>query len=195
MKTLVIDNFDSFVFNLVQYFGELGGNPLVFRNNEITIDEIRKMNPSHIVISPGPGSPDDPAYFGICEEVIRTLGKEIPLLGVCLGHQGIAHTFGGKVVRAPVIMHGKSSPIFHKSEGLFTGLPNPMEGMRYHSLVADPKTFSPDLKITAWTEDKTIMGLQHIQFPIYGIQFHPESIGTPNGKVILKNFLAVKGTL
>jgi anthranilate synthase component II len=192
MKTLVIDNFDSFVFNLVQYFGELGGNPVVFRNNAITIDEIRKINPSHIVISPGPGSPDDPAYFGICEEVIRTLGKEIPLLGVCLGHQGIAHTFGGKVIRAPIIMHGKSSPIFHESDGLFAGLPNPLEGMRYHSLVADTITFSPELKITAWTEDKTIMGLQHIQFPIYGIQFHPESIGTPKGKVILKNFLEVK---
>lgn len=189
MKTLVIDNFDSFVFNLVQYFGELGGNPVVFRNNAITLDEIREMNPSHIVISPGPGSPDDPAYFGVCAEVIRTFGKKIPLLGVCLGHQGIANVFGGKVVRAPVIMHGKSSPIFHDGKGIFEGLPNPMEGMRYHSLVADPETFSKDLHITAWAEDKTIMGLQHKIFPIYGIQFHPESIGTPHGKAILKNFL------
>ncbi|MBI5414152.1 aminodeoxychorismate/anthranilate synthase component II [Candidatus Peregrinibacteria bacterium] len=188
-KTLVIDNFDSFVFNLVQYVGELGGNPIVFRNNEITFEEAEKLAPTHIIISPGPGNPEDEKYFGVCGNLILKMGSKIPLLGVCLGHQGIAAVFGGRVVKAPEIMHGKASQIFHEGKGILNGLPNPLEGMRYHSLVADEKTFPSCLEVTARTENGLIMGLQHKEFPIYGIQFHPESIGTPEGKRIVKNFL------
>jgi anthranilate synthase component 2 len=189
LKTLVIDNFDSFVFNLVQYIGEMKGNPIVFRNNEISLEKIRKLSPTHIVISPGPGHPGNTKYFGICGKVIRIFGKTTPLLGVCLGHQGITTEFGGKVVFAPQIMHGKTSQIFHNEQGIFQNIENPLQGMRYHSLISDIDTFPDCLEITAHTEEGDIMGLRHKKYPIYGIQFHPESIGTPEGKKIVKNFL------
>ncbi|MBI2453537.1 aminodeoxychorismate/anthranilate synthase component II [Candidatus Peregrinibacteria bacterium] len=190
MKTLIIDNYDSFTYNLYQYVGELKGNPIIFRNDQITLDEIEKFHPSHIIISPGPGTPLDPDYFGICKDAILNFGKTIPLLGVCLGHQGIAHAFGGKIVSANQIIHGKTSTIEHTKNGIFKGIPNPIEGMRYHSLMADRETFPTELEITAWTlDDKTIMALKHKTYPIHGIQFHPESIGTPYGKQIVKNFI------
>lgn len=193
MKTLIIDNYDSFTFNLYQYVGELGGNPNVLRNNEVTINDIKKSKYSHIIISPGPGSPDDLAYFGVCKDVILTLGKVIPLLGVCLGHQGIIFSFGGKVVRAGTIKHGKTSVIKHNGEGVFHGVKNPLTGMRYHSLVGE-KTSIPDcLMVTAHSlDDGAIMGIAHQTYPIYGVQFHPESVGTEDGKKILKNFLELK---
>lgn len=191
LQTLVIDNYDSFVFNLVQYIGELGGNPIVFRNDEITLEKAIKLNPTHIVISPGPGHPADESYFGVSKKIIETMGKTIPLLGVCLGHQGITNIFGGKVVKAPHIMHGKTSQIHHNKNGLFTNISSPLTGMRYHSLIAEYKSFPDCLTITAQTDDNIIMALQHKTFPIYGVQFHPESIGSPNGKQIIKNFLAL----
>jgi len=189
-KTLLIDNYDSFTFNLYQYLGELHANPIVKRNDELTIAEIEKLKPTHIVLSPGPGRPDDVAYFGVCLEVILNLSEKIPVLGVCLGHQGIAHAFGGKVVRAPQVMHGKTSVITHTGKGIFRNLPNPIEGMRYHSLVAEEKSFPAMLEITAREKESgLIMGLQHRSRKLFGIQFHPESIGTPQGKKILENFL------
>lgn len=188
-KTLVIDNYDSFVFNLVQYLGEFSGNPIVYRNNEITLEKIHDINPTHILISPGPGHPADPAYFGICSEVIKTFGEKTPILGVCLGHQGITTTFGGEVIKAPEIMHGKTSEIFHNGEGIFSGIISPLVAMRYHSLVSNPENFPKDLEISAQTQDGIIMGLRHKNFPIYGVQFHPESIGSPDGKKMIQNFL------
>lgn len=190
-KTLVVDNYDSFVFNLVQYIGELGGNPTVFRNDEITLQEAIDFQPTHIVISPGPGHPADSDYFGVSAQIIETMGKTIPLLGVCLGHQGITHVFGGKVIKAPVIMHGKTSQISHDSSALFKNIENPMTAMRYHSLVSDPETFPECLTVTAKTENDIIMALQHKTYPIYGVQFHPESIGSPAGKQMITNFLTL----
>lgn len=192
LKTVVIDNYDSFVFNIVQYIGELGGNPEVFRNDEITVEEIKKMNPTHIVISPGPGDPTDRNYFGVSSDVILHLGKTIPVLGVCLGHQGITSCFGGKVIKAPIIMHGKTSKISHDSSALFVNIESPFVGMRYHSLIAEKENFPECLKITAEViEDGMIMALEHKEFPIYGVQFHPESIGSPNGKQMIQNFLNI----
>ena len=192
MKTLIIDNFDSFTYNIYQYIGELGGNPEVFRNNEITVRDIEKSHYNHIIISPGPGSPDDPVYSGICEKVILDLGYKTPLLGVCLGHQGIISAFGGKVIRASVIKHGKQSLIQHNGKGIFQDLKNPLLGMRYHSLIGDKETIPDELEITAISlEDQAIMGVRHRKYPIVGVQFHPESIGTEEGIMILKNFLAV----
>ena len=188
-KTLVIDNFDSFVFNLVQYIGEQDGNPIVYRNNEITLEEIKKINPTHILISPGPGHPADPEYFGVCQEVILELGKTTSILGVCLGHQGIIHSFGGEVVKAPAIMHGKTSTITHNQKGVFKGLKSPLTVMRYHSLCGAPESIPECLEVTAKTEDGIIMAVQHKEFPIEGVQFHPESIGTEEGKILIKNFL------
>lgn len=191
-KTLVIDNFDSFVFNLVQYIGELQGNPMVFRNNELTLEQAQELQPTHIVISPGPGHPADPNYFGICGEIIREMGKEIPLLGVCLGHQGITTAFGGAVVSAPTIMHGKTSQVTYEPKtSLFANIPNPFQVMRYHSLMAEQESFPESLTITAQTDDGIIMALQHKEYPIHGIQFHPESIGSPEGKQIIRNFLTM----
>lgn len=190
LKTLIIDNYDSFVFNLVQYIGELGGNPEIFRNDEITLEQVQNMNPTHIVISPGPGHPSDPAYFGVSAQIIKELGKTTPLLGVCLGHQGITTVFGGKVVKAPEIMHGKTSSITHNNTGIFQNIHSPIMGMRYHSLVSDVETFPECLHITSQTEDGIIMSLQHTEYPIYGIQFHPESIGSPEGKKMIQNFLS-----
>ena len=185
---LVIDNYDSFTYNLVQYFGELGADPLVKRNDEITPDEIAALKPARIVISPGPCTPNE---AGISNEVIRRFGPTVPLLGVCLGHQCIGHVFGGEVVRAGRLMHGKTSPILHHGTGVFAGLPNPFDATRYHSLLVKRDTFPAALEITAETAEGEIMGLRHREFPIYGVQFHPESILTLEGKRLLQNFLAV----
>ncbi len=189
MKTVIIDNYDSFTYNLYQYLGELDERPLVFRNDRITAEEVKQLAPDRIIISPGPGNPENPAYFGVCRQVILELGKTIPLLGVCLGHQGIAAAFGGSVVRSPEVMHGKTSEVFHDSSALFAGLPQPFQVMRYHSLVADKPTFPDTLIATAHTSDGIIMGLRHRDLPIYGVQFHPESIGTPAGRRLIENFI------
>lgn len=181
----VIDNYDSFTYNLVQYLGEMGAEVDVYRNDAVTAGEVAAQRPSHIVISPGPGSPAD---AGVSCELIRTLGPYIPLLGVCLGHQCIGEVFGGQVERAPRLMHGKTSPIFHDGKGLFKGAPNPFDATRYHSLiVAGP--LPDELEITAYTREGEVMGLRHRQHPIFGVQFHPESILTECGKQLLQNFL------
>jgi len=183
---VMIDNYDSFTYNLVQYFGELGQVPVVYRNDTISVDDLAAMAPDGIVISPGPGRPED---AGISESVIRELGKRIPVLGVCLGHQAIGQVFGAKVVYAPSLVHGKTSPVFHENKGLFSGLSIPFQATRYHSLVVARESISPELEITAWTSDGLVMGMQHREFPIHGVQFHPESILTVEGKALLKNFL------
>ena len=198
MKTLIIDNYDSFTYNLYQYLGELGGDPVVYRNDEITLEEIEKMDPSHIVISPGPGHPANDKDFGVCRAVIKELASRKPILGVCLGHQGIALLHGGEVVQAPEIMHGKVSEVKRLDveelpyPNILAGLPEEFGAMRYHSLMAEIESFPKDLKVTAETSgDQLIMALQHEKYPLYGIQFHPESIGTEVGKTILKSFLDV----
>lgn len=192
MRTLIIDNYDSFTYNLYQYLGQLGGNPYVCRNDQFSQDEIARGKYSHLVISPGPGSPDDPNYFGKCKEVILKFGKKIPLLGVCLGHQGIMSSFGGKVVRARRIIHGKQSLIKHTGEGIFKGVKNPFLGMRYHSLIGQKESLPCCLKIEALTcDDEVIMAISHKNYLIFGVQFHPESIATEEGKKILKNFLSL----
>lgn len=184
---LLIDNYDSFTYNLAQYFGELGAQVRVVRNDAITLEEINSLKPSQIVISPGPGAPHE---AGISEDVICRFGPHIPTLGVCLGHQAIGEVYGGKVIRAPRLMHGKISPIYHYGEGLFVGVPSPFEATRYHSLiVAEP--LPADLEITAFTSEGEVMGLRHKTYPIFGVQFHPESILTTAGKELLRNFLRV----
>ncbi|MBF0510943.1 MAG: aminodeoxychorismate/anthranilate synthase component II [Candidatus Omnitrophica bacterium] len=184
---LMIDNYDSFTYNLVQYFGELKEKVEVFRNDALTIDEIRALKPEKIVISPGPGRPED---AGISIDIIKQLGPQIPILGVCLGHQGIGYAFGGKIINAKHLMHGKTSMIKHNGVGIFQKLPNPFEATRYHSLVIDPKHVPSCLKVTAvTTDDGEIMGVAHKTYPVYGVQFHPESILTKQGMNILKNFL------
>jgi anthranilate synthase/aminodeoxychorismate synthase-like glutamine amidotransferase len=185
---LVIDNYDSFTYNLVQYFGELGAQLMVKRNDEITPEEIRALSPERIVISPGPCTPNE---AGISCAVIRTFGETTPILGVCLGHQCMGQVFGGEVVRADRLMHGKTSPILHNGEGVFAGLPNPFEATRYHSLLVRRDTFPAALEITAETAEKEVMGLRHRELPLHGVQFHPESILTVEGKSLLKNFLAL----
>ncbi len=185
---LIIDNYDSFTYNLVQYFGELGAVMEIYRNDEITVEEIRKKKPERICISPGPCTPLE---AGISNEVIKQLGPTTPLLGVCLGHQCIGHVFGGEVVRADRLMHGKTSQIHHQGGGVFTGLPDPFEATRYHSLIVKRDTVPDCLEINAETEEKEIMGLHHKELPIHGVQFHPESILTTEGKKLLKNFLAM----
>jgi anthranilate synthase/aminodeoxychorismate synthase-like glutamine amidotransferase len=185
---LVIDNYDSFTYNLVQYIGELDAECIVFRNDKITVDEIAKLSPERIVISPGPGTPDD---AGISMQVIREFGPGIPVLGVCLGHQSIGQVYGGTVTRAEKVMHGKTSIIYHTGEGIFQDVSNPFEATRYHSLVVSSKGLPPVLVRTAWTEDQVIMGLKHREYPVWGVQFHPESILTGEGKKLLKNFLAL----
>lgn len=182
---VVIDNYDSFTYNLVQYLGELGAEISVFRNDAVTVTELRDMEPDHIVISPGPGDPDD---GGISNDVIRELGPEIPLLGVCLGQQCIGHVFGGAVARAPRLMHGKTSEVYHKGRGLFDGVPSPFRATRYHSLIVE-EPLPDSLEVTAFTSQGEVMGLRHKEFPIAGVQFHPESILTEHGKRILRNFL------
>jgi anthranilate synthase/aminodeoxychorismate synthase-like glutamine amidotransferase len=182
---LVIDNYDSFTYNLVQYLGELGEDLRVYRNNRITLEEIKQLKPSRIVISPGPGTPAD---AGLTEDIIRSFHKTTPILGVCLGHQAIGEVFGGKIVRAPTLMHGKTSEIFHDSKGLFKGLPQGFPATRYHSLMVTEVPLS--LEISAETKDGVVMGLRHREYPTEGIQFHCESIMTIVGKNILKNFLS-----
>lgn len=190
---LVIDNYDSFTYNLVQYLGELGAEfPIaqevqVYRNDQISLEQIQHLQPGGIVISPGPGRPED---AGVSLGLIQTLGAEIPILGVCLGHQTIGQVFGGAIVRAPVLMHGKTSPVHHSGAGVFQGLDNPFTATRYHSLVIDRQSVPEVLEITAWTEDGTIMGVRHRLYPhIQGVQFHPESVLTLSGKQLLRNFL------
>jgi anthranilate synthase component 2 len=190
---LVIDNYDSFTYNLVQYLGELGAEfPVaaeiqVYRNDEITLEQVRRLKPDAIVISPGPGRPDD---AGISMELIRELGPNMPILGVCLGHQSIGQVFGGNITSANVLMHGKTSQVTHSNAGVFQGLENPLTATRYHSLVIDRQTFPEVLEITAWVDDGTIMGVRHRQYPhIQGVQFHPESVLTASGKQLLRNFL------
>jgi anthranilate synthase component II len=186
---LVIDNYDSFTYNLVQYLGELGTQPMVRRNNEVTLDEISELKPERIVISPGPGRPEQ---AGITLDVIRKFGPTTPLLGVCLGHQAIGMAFGGAVVRAIAPMHGKTSSITHDGQGVFTGMSTPLTVARYHSLVVDRTGWPDELEISAQTEeDGTVMALRHRQYPIHGVQFHPESIMTRDGHHLLRNFLKV----
>lgn len=187
---LMIDNYDSFTFNLVQYLGELGQDIKVFRNDKITINTIKKLKPAKIVISPGPGRPED---AGISCELIKEFAAKIPILGVCLGHQCIAYVYGSRIIGAKKLMHGKVSWIYHNQENIFKGITNPFEATRYHSLVVERKTLSKCLQITAWTkQDNEIMGLKHNDYPLFGVQFHPESILTKFGKDILKNFLMTK---
>ena len=188
MKLLVIDNYDSFTYNLVQLFGEMDVDLTVKRNDEISIDEIKKLKPNRICISPGPGRPED---AGISPDLIRELGPRVPILGVCLGHQCIAQAFGGEVVRAERLMHGKTSQIHHQLRGVFKDLAEPLEATRYHSLIVRRESLPDSLEITAETDDGEIMGLQHRQFPIHGVQFHPESILTTEGRKLLANFLRV----
>ena len=189
-RVLVIDNYDSFVYNLVQYLGELGAEPLVHRHDELTIEEIRALEPDAVLISPGPGTPDD---AGVSNDVIRTFGGVVPVLGVCLGHQCIGQVYGGTVVRAPEVMHGKTSLIRHQGAGVFARLPEPLEATRYHSLVVDRASVPDCLEITAETDDGIVMGLRHRELGVEGVQFHPESILTTGGHDLLRNFLAAAG--
>ncbi len=188
-KVLIIDNYDSFTYILKQYFGELGANPEVFFHDKITIGQMKKMKPTHIVLSPGPGTPDEPKDVGIMPKVIKEFYKKIPILGVCLGHQMIGKFFGGKIVRAPKIMHGKRSLIHHRQQGIFKGVKSPFEVMRYHSLALDFAFRISHFAITAKSDDKVIMAIQHTEYPVFGVQFHPESLGTPEGMKIIRNFL------
>lgn len=185
---LVIDNYDSFTFNLVQYLGELGETPEVHRNDRISLDDIAAMAPSHILVSPGPCTPLE---AGISVDVIRRFSGQIPILGVCLGHQSIAEAFGGSVIRAPRLMHGKTSPIEHDGSGIFAGLPSPFTATRYHSLIVD-EPLPEELRRTAWTAEGELMGLAHVSHPTFGVQFHPESILTEHGHTMLKNFLGAR---
>ena len=189
-RVMVIDNYDSFVYNLVQYLGELGAEPEVHRHDEITVEQIAAAAPDAILISPGPGAPDD---AGVSNAVIERLAGRFPILGVCLGHQCIGQVYGGMVVRAPSIVHGKTSMVHHHGAGVLAGLPQPFEATRYHSLVVDRATLPDVLEITAETEDGVIMALRHRELPVEGVQFHPESVLTPAGKQLLTNFLALAG--
>lgn len=194
MKTLILDNFDSFTYNLFQYCAELGANPVVFRNNEITLEEIERDKYTHLMISPGPGTPANEKDFGICGKVITHFAGRLPILGVCLGHQGIIHVLGGRVIRAPIPMHGKRSVIRVDTQNpLFRGLPEKIEVMRYHSLIGEAATLPKELDVIGETEDRLIMAVAHKNLAIYGVQFHPESVGTPLGKQILKNFFEATG--
>lgn len=186
---LMIDNYDSFTYNLVQYLGELGEDIRVFRNNRITVKEIQEMRPDRIVISPGPCTPNE---AGISVEAIRSFANTIPILGVCLGHQAIGAAFGGDIIRAPRLMHGKTSSIHHDGKTIFSGLPNPFEATRYHSLIIKRETIPDCLEITAWTDSGEIMGVRHTEFAVEGVQFHPESILTASGKDLLRNFLLLR---
>ncbi len=190
---LMIDNYDSFTYNLVQYFGELGADVRVFRNDRITVEEIEALGPDHLVVSPGPCTPDE---AGVSVAAIRHFAGRIPILGVCLGHQSIGQAFGGRIVHAREIMHGKTSPVYHRGEGVFRGLPSPYQATRYHSLVIDRETLPDCLEVTAWTQTEDgaveeIMGVRHRDYPIEGVQFHPESILTEHGHRLLANFLGV----
>ena len=187
---LIIDNYDSFTYNLYQLIGQLDPEIKVVKNDELNLDEIRKLEPDSIVISPGPGNPGNKRDFGVCTDVILELGGEIPILGVCLGHQGIFAAFGGEIVRNQPV-HGKQSSIVHDGKGLFKGLENPLPAARYHSLSCSEETTPECVEVTARTKDDMIMGIKHVEKPIYGLQFHPESVGTDHGIQILKNFLEI----
>ena len=186
-RVLVLDSYDSFVYNLVQYLGELGADPHVYRNDALTVDEALALDPDAVLLSPGPGRPEDAGI--LCALVPALAARGIPVLGVCLGHQGIGHVYGATVVRAPELMHGKTSVIRHADQGVFAGLPNPLTATRYHSLVIDPATVPDCLEVTAQTDDGIIMGVRHRELPVEGVQFHPESILTAAGHDLLKNFL------
>jgi len=186
-RVLVIDNYDSFVYNLVQYLGELGAEPVVHRHDQVTMDDLDAMAPDAVLVSPGPGRPED---AGVSNEAIRAFGERgVPVLGVCLGHQCIGQLYGGEVVRAPRVMHGKTSTISHDGDGVFAGLPNPITATRYHSLVVERASVPDQLVVSAETEDGLVMGLRHLDLPIEGVQFHPESILTESGHALLRNFL------
>jgi anthranilate synthase component II len=188
-RLLMIDNYDSFTYNLVQYLGELGESPEVIRNDDATIADVAAMAPLGVVISPGPCTP---AEAGICTDLVRELGPEMPILGVCLGHQCIGEAYGGHVIRAPRVMHGKLSQVLHDGRGVFAGLPNPLTATRYHSLVVEEATLPAQLEVTAWTEadgGRVVMGVRHREFPVEGVQFHPESILTEAGHDLLRNFV------
>jgi anthranilate synthase component 2 len=190
MKILLIDNYDSFVYNIAQYLSELGASPIIYRNDKITVQKARNIQPEGIVLSPGPGTPKDKRYFGNCLSIIREANPKIPILGICLGHQGIVHAFGGEISHANRLMHGKTSMIRHDEQGIFKGIPNPFEATRYHSLVANLFKIPSSLKISAYSlDDCEVMGIRHVERPVEGIQFHPESILTADGKQVLKNFL------
>ena len=184
---LIIDNYDSFTYNLVQYFGELGAEMKIVRNDAMTVDEVKALKPSQICVSPGPCTPNE---AGISCDVIRELGPTTPILGVCLGHQSIGQVYGGDVVRADRLMHGKTSPIIHEGKSVFKGIPSPFTATRYHSLIVKRDTLPDELKITAWTAEDEVMGFMHKEHPVHGVQFHPESILTEEGKTMLKNFLS-----
>lgn len=188
MSILLLDNYDSFTYNLLHYLAELGAETEVVRNDALTVEEIRHKNPAGILISPGPGHPQD---AGICPQVICELGPEIPIFGVCLGHQAIGMVYGGTVARAPHPMHGKTSPMLHEGKGVFSGLPSPFTATRYHSLIVERDSLPKSLEITAQTQDGLIMGLQHREYPIHGVQFHPESIASERGHDLLRNFLTM----
>jgi anthranilate synthase/aminodeoxychorismate synthase-like glutamine amidotransferase len=190
VRVLVVDNYDSFVYNLVQYLGELGAEPIVHRDDAVSLDDVEEIAPDGILISPGPGSPAD---AGVSNELIRTWGERVPVFGVCLGHQCIGEVFGGTVVRAPQVVHGKTSMVHHDGRGLFDGLPDPLEATRYHSLVVDRDSVPDCLEITAWTDDGLVMGLRHRELPIEGVQFHPESVLTEGGHRLLANWLTLCG--
>ena len=190
MKVVVIDNYDSFVYNLVQYIGELGAEVLVYRNNQINLKQIEELKPSRIVISPGPGTPEETRYFGVCKEILENMSRTIPTLGVCLGHQGIIHVFGGRIIAAKKLMHGKTCSIKHDGKGVFNHVSNPFTATRYHSLAGDKQSIPCCLEVTAISiDDGEIMGVRHTEYPIEGVQFHPESILSEDGKLIIKNFL------
>ncbi len=184
----VIDNYDSFTYNLVQYVGALGEDVIVRRNDAVTVDELRAMNPDGLLISPGPGEPKD---AGVSEDALRALSGVVPVLGVCLGHQALGEVFGGRVIRAPRLMHGKTSPILHKGRGLFAGLDNPFEATRYHSLIVERETLPDVLEAVAWTPEGELMGLKHKQHETWGVQFHPESVLTQQGMKLVENFLTL----
>jgi anthranilate synthase/aminodeoxychorismate synthase-like glutamine amidotransferase len=187
-KILVIDNYDSFVYNLVQYLGELGADPVVYRNDAIDLDGVAAIEPAGIVISPGPGRPED---AGISVGVVKTFAGQFPLLGVCLGHQAIGHAFGAHIVRAPELLHGKTSELSHDGRGIFEGLPQPLTATRYHSLVVDRSSLDDELEVSAWAQDGTVMGLRHKRLPVEGVQFHPEAVLTAAGHQLLGNWLAL----
>ena len=195
VRVLVIDNYDSFVYNLVQYLGELGAEPVVHRNDAVALGQLQALEPDAVLVSPGPGSPDDPGDTGVSIDAIRAFGEAgVPVLGVCFGHQCIGQTYGGRVVRAPQVMHGKTSQITHDGRGVFDGLPSPFTATRYHSLVVDRASVPDVLEITAESEDGLVMGLRHRELPIEGVQFHPESILTEHGHDLLRNFLGTVRT-
>jgi anthranilate synthase component II len=190
MKVLIIDNYDSFVYNLAQYVGELGAEPQVFRNDKINLKQVKALAPDRVIISPGPGNPEDKKYFGVCNDILRKVSPSVPTLGVCLGNQGIGAAFGGRVVPASRLMHGKTSRIVHDGRGVLRGVKNPFQATRYHSLAIDKTDIPDSLTVTALSmDDAEIMGVRHNEYPIEGVQFHPESIMTPEGMKIIKNFL------